>query len=67
LLWSNGLIKDFYLGNYLPVVSEIVSAEIEGSPEYVKNQYKLLMSLKPEILEVNEESFSLAEAYSHNP
>jgi len=63
LLWSNGLIKDFHLGNYLPVISEIVSAEIEGAPEYVKNQYKLLMSLKPEILEVNEESLSLAEAY----
>jgi len=63
LLWSNGLMKDFHKGNYLPVFSEIVSAEIEDAPEYVKDQYRLLMSLKPEVLEVNEESLSLAEAY----
>ncbi|ETR67517.1 MAG: PilT domain-containing protein [Candidatus Magnetoglobus multicellularis str. Araruama] len=56
-------MKDFHLGNYFPVFSEIVSAEIEGAPEYVKNQYRLLMSLNPEVLEVNEESLNLAEVY----
>ena len=56
-------MKDFHMGNYIPVLSEIVSAEIEGAPEYVKNHYKLLITLQPEILEVNEESLYLAETY----
>ncbi|CAN2042441.1 PIN domain-containing protein [Candidatus Magnetomoraceae bacterium gMMP-15] len=63
LLWSNGLMKDFSLGNFKPVVSEIVSAEIEEAPEHVKKQYAKLLSLNPEVLEVAEESLELAEAY----
>nr|VFK58610.1 MAG: hypothetical protein BECKTC1821F_GA0114240_102522 [Candidatus Kentron sp. TC] len=37
--WSNGLMEDFRLGKLKPVVSELVSAEIEDAPEQVKNKY----------------------------
>ncbi len=61
--WSNGLMKDFLLKNFKPVVSELVSAEIEDAPEYVKSKYAELLTLNPEILKINEESLALADIY----
>ena len=46
-LWSNGLMEDFRLGRFRPVVSELVSAEIEDAPEYVKTKYAGLLALNP--------------------
>jgi hypothetical protein len=37
--WSNGLVKDFKLGNFLPIVSEIVAIEISKAPRCVKKKY----------------------------
>ena len=61
--WSNGLIKDFRLGNFKPVVSEVTSAEVDDAPEPVRNLYADLLSLEPEILEVTEATLQLAEMY----
>ena len=41
--WSNGLMKDFRLNNFKPVVSELVSAEIEDAPEHVRTKYACSM------------------------
>ena len=62
--WSNGLMKDFRLGNFEPVVSEIVTAEIEeNAPEKVQKQHRWLLGLKPEQLEVGDEVVELASTY----
>jgi hypothetical protein len=61
--WSNGLMKDFRLDNFKPVVSELVSAEIEDAPEHVRTKYAELLQLNPLILEITEEVLALAEAY----
>jgi predicted nucleic acid-binding protein len=62
-LWSNGLMQDFEAGNFKPVTSEVVAAEIEEAPEFVQEKYAALLALSPEILEVTEQTIELADAY----
>ena len=62
-LWSNGLFKDFKIGIFSPVVSEIVTAEIADAPEEVILKYGELLNYSPEILELNDEVFDLANVY----
>jgi len=62
--WSNGLMKDFRLGNFAPVVSDIVTAEIEGkAPEEVQEKLEWLLDLNAEQLEVGDDVVELANAY----
>lgn len=61
--WSNSLFQDFGIGTYLPVVSEIVAAEIEDAPEIVRTRYADLLALGAEMLEVDQSIVSLAEVY----
>ncbi len=61
--WSNGLMKDFRMNNFKPVVSELVSAEIEDAPEHVRIKYAALLELNPDILEITEQVLALAETY----
>lgn len=60
---SNSLFQDFETGTYLPVVSEIVAAEIEDAPEAVRMRYADLVAFGAEILEVDQSIVSLAEVY----
>ncbi|HEX8209246.1 MAG TPA: hypothetical protein VF584_03585 [Longimicrobium sp.] len=61
--WSNGLLKDFRLGNYLPVVSEVVATEIEQAPERVREVYADLIASGAEVLSVTPEALRLADVY----
>lgn len=62
--WSKGIMEDFRLGRFEPVVSEIVTAEIEdNAPEEVQEQHAWLLSLNPEQLATNDEVAELATAY----
>ena len=61
--WSNGLMQDFRLKNFKPVVSELVSAEIEDAPEHVRIKYTKLLSFNPEILKISESATELADIY----
>ena len=61
--WSNGLLKDFRLGTYLPVVSEVVATEIRGAPAPVREVYTELIASGAELLAVNEPVLLLAELY----
>jgi len=61
--WSNGLVKDFKLGNFQPIVSEIVAAEIERAPQHVNDKYAELIELGAEYLAVDEYAVQLAETY----
>src|ERR1044071_7455043 len=60
--WSNALFSDFEIGTYLPVVSEIVAAEVEDAPEAVQQKYADLLALGAEILEVDPGIIALATA-----
>ncbi len=44
--WSNGLMKDFRLGNYNPIVSEMVAAEVKNAPKNVQSVYADLFDLQ---------------------
>jgi predicted nucleic acid-binding protein len=61
--WSNALFSDFRIGTYLPVVSEIVAAEVEDAPETVRQRYADLLVLGAEILEVDRSIVALASIY----
>lgn len=61
--WSNGLFKDFRLGLYRPVVSDVVAAEVDEAPERVQQRYEELLELEAEILEVDAEVLRLADTY----
>lgn len=62
--WSNGLVKDFKLGNFTPILSEIVANEIEYAPQHVNDKYKELIELGAEYLTVDAQSIELAKTYS---
>ncbi|NBC18643.1 MAG: PIN domain-containing protein [Bacteroidetes bacterium] len=61
--WSNGLMKDFRLGTFRPVVSDIVAAEVRPAPERVRQKYAQLEQWGPEFVRLTEEVRVLASAY----
>jgi len=61
--WSKGLIEDFSLGSFKPLLSEIISAEIENAPAQVQKLYGELLTLNPEIAAIDDEAADLADAY----
>ncbi|HEX6367880.1 MAG TPA: type II toxin-antitoxin system VapC family toxin [Longimicrobium sp.] len=62
-LWSNGLFKDFRLGIYAPVLSAIVTAEIQPAPEPIRGKYAELVELGAEILQPDAAAEQLARVY----
>ena len=63
--WSKGLMKDFRLGNFAPVISDVIDAEIVAAPELVKMQYATLLDCQPERVELTEDVRELARAYQN--
>jgi len=61
--WSNGLIKDLQMGNFIPVLSEIVAQEIQSAPPIVRDKYTEILELKPILLSVNQEVLKLVGLY----
>jgi len=61
--WSNGLLQDFRNGIFLPLLSEVIAAEIQDAPENVQTIYAELLSLDAEILVVEESALELADEY----
>ena len=64
--WSNGLMKDFRLGHFKPILSQIVDAEITDAPDHVKLKYNELLDLGAEVLVVNEKVDRLVGLYRKN-
>ena len=62
-LWSRGLMDDFRDGVFHPVVSKIVTLEIEEAPTPVQQTYVELLRLGPDVLEVSDEETMLAGQY----
>jgi hypothetical protein len=61
--WSNGLLEDFRLGVFQPVVSTITALEIAEAPEVVQATYADLLLMEPEVLDIGEEETELAHRY----
>jgi len=61
--WLNSLIKDFAAGTFMPVLSDMVSAEIQDAPDKVRQKYESLLRSEHEFILVTEEVINLAEAY----
>jgi predicted nucleic acid-binding protein len=61
--WSNSLVKDFTAGTFMPVLSDVLAAEIQDAPEAVRRKYEDLVLGKHEFVVVTEEVVELAEAY----
>jgi predicted nucleic acid-binding protein len=61
--WSNSLIKDFAAGTFLPLLSDVLAAEIQDAPEAVRQKYDELLRGHHELVVVSEEALELAEAY----
>jgi len=61
--WSNGLMKDFHEENFKPVISEVVTLELEFAPDSIKQVYASLQRLGAEILQVSEKALELADTY----
>jgi hypothetical protein len=61
--WSNGLLKDFRMGVYRPVVSDVVAAEVGNAPPDVRTAYGELLTLGAEVLAVDAGVVRLADIY----
>ena len=61
--WSNGLMKDFAAGAFLPVLSEVVAAEVQDAPEAVRERYETLLAGEHEFVLATEDVIELADAY----
>lgn len=59
--FSNLLFQTFHSGTSIPVISEIILAELEEAPEDVKTKFKELKNI--EIITINTEIRLLAEKY----
>jgi hypothetical protein len=64
--WSNGLVKDFRLGNFQPIVSDVVAVEVANAPQNVKDKYTEILGFGAEQLVVDEEVDTLAEEYERS-
>lgn len=61
--WSNGLMKDFATGAFVPILSDVVAAEVKDAPVPVRQMYEELLHSEHEFVLVNEEVVELADAY----
>ncbi len=62
-VWSNALVDDLKKGLFQPVISSIVTEEIQKAPEQVRKKLEELIQLGAEILEPNQEALDLMKEY----
>lgn len=56
-------MRDFSAGTFIPLVSDVLAAEIQDAPEAVRQEYDRLISGEHELTLVTEEVVELADAY----
>ena len=59
---TDKLFREFRLGLYLPVISNITANEVRGTPPYVIQTYKNLAEIS-EFIEVTDEAVQLSQSY----
>jgi hypothetical protein len=64
-VWSNGLMEDFRAGRFIPVLSDLLAAEIASAPPLVQNVHQELLGLSHgETVTGNPEALQLVAAYA---
>lgn len=61
--WSSSLMRDFATGTFVPILSDVVAAEIQDAPEAVRQEYDRLVRGEHEFTLVTDEAVELADAY----
>jgi hypothetical protein len=61
--WSLAILKDFQMGTYKILISELTEAEISDAPGDVQTIYLEFRKYAGKILELEKEAIDLAEAY----
>ena len=61
--WSNALFSDFRNRIFIPVLSNLVEAEIQDAPAVIKSKLYELLEMGCEILIADDESLDLANKY----
>ncbi|MBI3587461.1 MAG: PIN domain protein [Ignavibacteriales bacterium] len=56
------LFREFKLGLYIPIISNITAKEIQSAPPYILEVYEDLREIA-EFIELNEEAVQLSESY----
>ena len=62
-VWSNGLIRDFLAGRFIPVLSDVTAAEVREAPEAVQEVHREMLRLAGGVLPVTAAVVGLVEAY----
>jgi hypothetical protein len=63
-VWSLGLMEDFRAGRFIPLLSDLLAAEIGRAPERVRELHQELLGIAQEKrIEVTAESLALLAAY----
>ena len=62
-VWSTGLVADFRVGNFTPVLSELLEAELLRAPEQVRKVYFELVPFAEKRPVVGDEALNLLAAY----
>ena len=62
--WSNGLMKDFRLGHFKPVISEVVTVEMENAPERVRQKLFEIIDYGAEELQIDMKVNELVDLFT---
>jgi predicted nucleic acid-binding protein len=63
-VWSGALIEDFRHRRYVPVLSDVTSAEVAPAPRFVQALHQELVALPAEVVSVTNEIVALVESYT---
>ena len=61
--WSNGLMRDFRAGRFVPVLSDVTAAEVGSAPEPVRELHQELLVLAGSVLPVTGDVLALVAKY----
>jgi hypothetical protein len=61
--WSNGLMNDFKLGLFKPILSDVVAAEVQDAPKQVQERYDEVLAFEHEFVVSSREALELADGY----
>lgn len=62
--WSNGLVEDFRKGAFVPILSDLLAAEVGPAPADVRALYAELRTLVPGLITEDPEARNLLAAYA---
>ncbi len=61
--WSNGLIRDFRAGRFVPVLSDVTAAEVADAPASVREIHQEMLVLAGDALTITPQVVDLVAAY----